>query len=118
MRLATTSVRGQPPRLSSDAPRGARRRALPLAGLAPDDLLEVEINPAAVTPDGLVALDVLVTVGDGPRDTRASRPLHKIARLLAPRTIGIVGVSSGSNSGRVILRNILREGFDPQRSSS
>ena len=30
-------------------------------------------------------------------------------------SIGIVGVSSGINPGRVILRNILHEGFDPER---
>ena len=112
VRLATTSVRGQPPRLPSARLEEAVARLLELAELAPDELLEVEINPAAVTPDGLVALDVLVTLGDGPRPARAPRPLHKVARLLAPRSIGIVGVSSGSNPGRVILANILREGFD------
>ena len=68
VRLATTSVRGQPPRLSSARLEEAVARLLQLAELTPDDLLEIEINPAAVTPDGLVALDVLVTLGDGPRD--------------------------------------------------
>ncbi len=93
----------------------AVERLLGLAALVPDELLEVEINPAAVTAAGLVALDVLVVLGDGPRPARAPRPLHKVARLLAPRSIGIVGVSSGSNPGRVILGNVLREGFDPER---
>jgi acyl-CoA synthetase (NDP forming) len=113
VRLATRSMRGQPPRLPSARLEEAVARLLDLAEVTPDHLLEVEINPAAVTPDGLVALDVLVTLGDGPRPARPARPLHKIARLLAPRSIGIVGVSSGSNPGRVILGNILREGFDP-----
>jgi acyl-CoA synthetase (NDP forming) len=113
VRLATTSIRGQPPALSPARLQAAVAQLLNLAELTPDDLLEVEINPAAVTPDGLVALDVLVTLGDGPRPARTARPLHKVARLLSPRSIGIVGVSSGSNPGRVILRNILREGFDP-----
>jgi acyl-CoA synthetase (NDP forming) len=113
VRLATTPMRGQPPRLSSAGFEEAVARLLGLAELTPDELLEVEINPAAITPDGLVALDVLVTLGDGPRPARAPRRLHKVARLLAPRSIGIVGVSSGSNPGRVILANILREGFDP-----
>ena len=113
VRLATTSVRGQAPRLSPVLLEEAVASLLRLAELAPDDLLEVEINPAAVTPDGLVALDILVTLGDGPRPARAPRPLHKVARLLAPRSIAIVGVSSSSNPGRVILRNILREGFGP-----
>ena len=115
VRLATTPQRGQPPRLALDRVAEAVGRLLALAPLVPADLLEIEINPAAVTADGLVALDVLVLLGDGPRPARSPRPLHKVARLLEPRSIGIVGVSSGTNPGRVILRNILREGFDPER---
>ncbi len=113
VRLATTSVRGQAPHLRVEALVDVVTRLLSLAVLAPDDLLEIEINPAAVTPGGVVALDILVTLGDGPRPARAPRPLHKVARLLAPRSIAIVGVSSGSNPGRVILGNILRDGFAP-----
>jgi len=113
VRLATRSVRGQPPRLAPERLVDAIRRLLALAPLAPDELLEVEINPAAVTPDGLVALDVLVRLGDGPRPVRPPRPAAAVARLLAPRSIAIVGVSSGMNPGRVILQNVLREGFDP-----
>ena len=114
VRLATTSVRGQPPRLSRRAPRGGRRAAPARSPSSPRTTCSRwRSTRPAVTPEGLVALDVLVTLGDGPRPARAARPLHKVARLLAPRSIGIVGVSSGSNSGRVILRNILREGFDP-----
>jgi acyl-CoA synthetase (NDP forming) len=113
VRLATTSQRGQPPATSLAAVAGIVERLAALAPLLPDELLEVEINPAAVTGNGLVALDVLVTLGDGPLPVRPPRPLARIARLLEPRTIGIVGVSSGMNSGRVILRNVLREGFDP-----
>ena len=114
VRLATASQRGQPPRLALDRVTETVERLLGLAALVPDELLEIEINPAAVTPDGLVALDVLVLLGDGPRPARSPRPLDKVARLLAPRSIGIVGVSSGANPGRVILRNILNEGFDPE----
>ena len=113
VRLATRPVRGQPPRLAPDRLADAVRRLLALAPLAPDELLEVEINPAAVTPDGLVALDVLVRLADGLRPVRAPRPAAAVARLLAPRSIAIVGVSSGMNPGRVILQNVLREGFDP-----
>ena len=113
VRLATRSVRGQPPRLAPECLADTVRRLMALAPLAPDDLLEVEVNPAAVTADGLVALDVLVRLGDGPRPVRAPRPTAAVARLLAPRTIAIVGVSSSMNAGRVILQNVLREGFDP-----
>jgi len=115
VRLATTSLRGQQPRLQLARIEDVVDRLIALAPLVPEDLLECEVNPAAVTTDGLVALDVLVSLGNGPRPTRPPRPLHKLARLLEPRSIGIVGVSSASNPGRVILGNILREGFDPDR---
>ncbi len=113
VRLATTPLRGQPPRLAPACLAEAVAQLAALAPLCPEELAELEINPAAVTPDGLVALDVLVTLGDGPRPVRAPRPVVKIARLLAPRSIAVVGVSAKGGSGRVILRNILREGFDP-----
>jgi acyl-CoA synthetase (NDP forming) len=113
VRLATTRLRGQPPRLAPARLAEAVAAVAALASLCPAELGELEINPAAVTPDGLVALDVLVTLGDGPRPARAPRPLAKVARLLAPRSIAIVGVSAKGGSGRVILRNILGEGFPP-----
>ncbi len=34
---------------------------------------------------------------------------------MAPRSIGIVGVSSGDNPGHAILRNVLADGFSPHR---
>ena len=116
VRLATSPLRGQPPRLSLASLVEAVDRLLALgSALVPAEILEVEVNPAAVTSDGLVALDVLVTLGDGPRPARAPRPIRALARLLEPRSIAIVGVSSGANPGRVILGNILREGFPPDR---
>lgn len=113
VRLATRPLRGQPPRLAPGILADTVRRLLALAPLAPNDLAEVEVNPAAVTPDGLVALDVLVRLGRGPLPERPPRPAAAVARLLQPRSIAIVGVSSGSNPGRVILQNVLRDGFDP-----
>ena len=49
VRLATTSQRGQPPRLALDRVTETVERLLGLAPLVPDELLEIEINPAAVT---------------------------------------------------------------------
>ncbi len=112
VRLATTSQRGQPARLALDHLVGLVRVLLEVgAALLPADLLELEVNPVAVTAGGLVALDVLVQLGTGPAQAPAPRPIHKIARLLAPRSIAIVGVSGGANPGRVILGNLLREGY-------
>ncbi len=115
VRLATEPLRGQPPRVAPERVAEAVRALAGLAALVPDLLLEVEVNPAAVTADGLVALDVLATLGDGPRPARAPRPAAAVARLYEPRTIALVGVSSGTNPGRVILGNLLREGFPADR---
>ncbi len=77
----------------------------------PAPVHECEINPLAVTPTGLVALDVLVRLGTRERPETPPRPRHKLASLLAPRTVAIAGVSEQMNPGRIILRNLLREGF-------
>lgn len=79
----------------------------------PDGITEFEVNPLVVTHDGLVALDVLATVGRGVMVDAAPRPVHKIHYLLRPRSVAVVGVSTRVNPGRIILRNLLREGFDP-----
>ena len=111
--LATSNLRGQPPRLAMDRLVDVVERLLALArACCPDDLAELEINPLAVTPDGLVALDVIATLGAGHREVRPDRPIGQIRHLLEPRTIAIVGVSSKMNPGRVILHNLLTDGFD------
>lgn len=114
--LATTTLRGQPPRLAMDRLVDVVERLFALApACRPDELLELEINPLAITTDGLVALDVLATLGTGRLDVRPDRPIAQIRRLLEPASIAIVGVSSRMNPGRIILRNLLRDGFDPDR---
>lgn len=112
VRLATTSQRGRPPRLAMAALVNVVERFLAVAEAAiPDSLAELEVNPLVVTDGGLVALDVLATLGDGPPPPVADRPRWKLDRLLHPRSAAIVGVSSGSNPGRTILGNLLRDGF-------
>ncbi len=116
VRLATTSLRGQAPRLPLERLVDVIDRLFAIgAALVPAELLECEINPMAVTTGGLVALDVLMTIGDGPRPTRRARPVHKLKQLLEPRSVAIVGVSSTSNPGRVILGNLITAGFAPDR---
>src|SRR3989304_6216977 len=44
-----------------------------------------------------------------------ARPAGKLPRLLEPASIAIAGVSSGDNPGRTILRNLIRDGFEPAR---
>jgi acyl-CoA synthetase (NDP forming) len=105
-------------------------RALAAAGVS-----EFEVNPFVVAkrPGGdgsrLVALDVLAKLapaasGDLAIDGRgrvvnsfqAVRPTDKIGKLLMPASAAVVGVSEkGMNNGRIILRNLIENGFDRSR---
>ena len=86
---------------------------LPAVGASPAGahLRELEINPLALTCDGPVALDVLVTLRRELPAVWPERPLYKLRHLLRPETIALVGVSQGINPGRLILRHLLRAGF-------
>jgi acyl-CoA synthetase (NDP forming) len=109
-------------------------RAAPI--LAKAGILEFEVNPFALTGTGgsarFVALDALAKLGplpaglaliDSPggesriaNPKAEARPLAKLERLLKPSSAAIVGVSGKSvNNGRIILRNMLKNGFDPAR---
>lgn len=99
-------------------------------------ITELEVNPFVVVKDSeglgdLVALDALVKLGtiatssgpfavadDGSIVNRAQavRPVDKIDTLLRPSSAAIIGVSEKTiNNGRIILRNLLKSGFDPKR---
>ncbi|WP_028583320.1 acetate--CoA ligase family protein [Desulfogranum mediterraneum] len=82
---------------------------------APFILEELEINPFAFTDYLMVPLDGLCRFSL-PRPQVPGRPLAKIEQLLHPRSIGIVGVSSSRrNFGRIILENVLAQGFSPEQ---
>jgi acyl-CoA synthetase (NDP forming) len=112
--LAAEPQRGAPPRVSWDAVGRVLDGLLRLAGsFEALGIGDCEINPAVVAGGRLVPLDALVTLGRGLAAT-APRPTSKLRHLLTPRRIAVVGVSDGINPGRLVLRNILREGFPPE----
>ena len=118
VRLATTSLRGRPPRLPMDRLVDVVERFLALAAASiPGDLAELEVNPIVVADGRLIALDALAGLGGmaGTVAAPAARPTWKLPRMLEPRSVAIIGVSSSMNPGHVILRNLLRDGFDPDR---
>ena len=81
---------------------------------APFVIEELEINPFAFTDYLMVPLDGFCRFGL-PHPPPVPRPHHKVDQLLHPKTIGIVGVSTSRvNFGRIILDNILANGFDAE----
>jgi acyl-CoA synthetase (NDP forming) len=114
--LLERQFRGRPAPFEPPRLRQLLEHALHLAEqLLPDLLVELEINPLALTESGPVALDVLARPAAGPPRTELERPLNKLENLLRPRTIAIIGVSADINPGRIILRNVLAAGFDPTK---
>ena len=94
----------------------AVRRFMALAAeCVPHDIAECEINPLVIAGGRLTALDILVKLGIGRRPAAPSRPLGKLKHLLEPRSAAIIGVSEKLNPGRIILNNLIREGFDRER---
>lgn len=78
---------------------------------APFIIEELEINPFAFTDYQMVPLDGMCRFSR-PAVRTAARPIGRIAGLVHPKRIGIVGVSDRrANFGRTILDNILAAGF-------
>ncbi len=78
---------------------------------APFVIEELEINPFAFTDYLMVPLDGMCRFSK-PATLPTARPYQKIGHLLHPKTIGILGVStSRMNFGRIILNNILANGY-------
>lgn len=72
---------------------------------------EIEINPLQITNDGeLVPLDAFMRIS-GEKSEPLPPPQKGIEKLLEPETVLIIGASAGKvNTGRIILRNILKGG--------
>jgi acyl-CoA synthetase (NDP forming) len=115
-RMACGLARGAARLVSLEVLADLVRRLLDFgAGPVGARVAELEVNPLALVAGTPVALDALVRVRPAPPPAVAPRPLRKLERLLQPRSMAIVGVSEGVNAGRMILRNVLGEGFPPDR---
>ena len=112
--LMTQSQRGNPARLSIERlGELVGRLAAAAPFLMPELFVEIELNPLVVAAGDLVALDVSVRVSTEQSQAATARPLDKLDRLLRPDSIAIIGVAKRLNPGRLILKNLLRQGFDP-----
>ena len=86
----------------------------PFAAASPFVVEELEVNPLVVRAGKLVPLDGVCRFSRR-KVALVSRPAEGIGRLLRPGTIGIIGVSEKMNVGRIILRNVLKHGFPPDK---
>jgi indolepyruvate ferredoxin oxidoreductase beta subunit len=92
----------------------ARRFCVDRGEVGPD-LAELEVNPFAFRGNALVPLDGRGRLATAAK-ARTKRPIERLACMLEPRTIAVLGASATSvNFGRIILRNVVEAGFDRAR---
>ena len=129
--LLCAGLRNTKPVLDPEALQSAIQHFLDAAdALAAAGIAEFEVNPIVLSrAEELVALDCLVTLKDFSSMGLASdedglpvnmaqqtRPVQEIGRILKPASAAIIGVSEkGMNNGRIILRNLIENGFDTSR---
>ncbi|OFZ21260.1 MAG: hypothetical protein A2X94_07335 [Bdellovibrionales bacterium GWB1_55_8] len=118
VRSAALPQRGQPPLLRLETIQDVILKLARLAQELGAEIADFEVNPFVITPSTpakLVALDALVKLRDTAslRD-RAPRPIRKLKNLLEPKSLAIMGVSEKMNPGRIILKNILAQGYAPE----
>ncbi len=116
-RMLPGGYRGVPGAFPAAALAAMVERWLRFAARAmPEHVAEFEVNPLVAGPGGPTALDARLVPGPAASAPVAPpRPPVALDRLLHPRTIAIVGVSAGTNAGRLILRNVLQAGFPANR---
>ena len=81
---------------------------------SPFVIRELEVNPFSFVSYLMLPLDGLCRFAPPDRPLVMPRPIPKLNKLLHPASIGVVGVSEREeNVGRIIVRNILANGFGP-----
>ena len=77
------------------------------------DIVEIDVNPFIVYPEGAVAVDALVRLNPGYTTAAGKRPdPATVAPFFEPSSIAVIGASrSPGKGGNIILRNLQRAGF-------
>ncbi len=86
----------------------------PYTSRSPYVIEEAEVNPFVIDGGRLLPLDGLCRFSRK-KVKITGRPFQEIRRLLRPQSIGIIGVSEKMNMGRIILKNILSNGFPAEK---
>jgi acyl-CoA synthetase (NDP forming) len=109
-------LRGRPP-VDRDALADIIVRVSRLAREQPE-VRELDLNPVIAGPDGVLAVDARVVWGDAAAAQppaaagSAARRAVAVRRLLAPRSIAVVGASSdGAKPGGRLFRYLLKHGY-------
>jgi acyl-CoA synthetase (NDP forming) len=117
----TSSFRGRPPLVAPEllAEIHAKFQRLgahfsPYSERSDFVIEEAEVNPFVVRAGRLVPLDGLCRIARRIAPP-PPRPFTGIEYLLEPRSIAVIGVSEKMNLGRIILKNILKQGFPRDR---
>ena len=113
--LITGTLGGQSPSISLVTLRELLERFIALSTqLVARGIDQFEINPLVLTDTGPVALDALIRFGKRMVSTVPPKPLWKLKHLLQPRSLAVIGVSEKLNPGHIIVKNIIRQGFNHQ----
>lgn len=76
---------------------------------------ECEVNPFVIFEEKLIPLDGILKIKKQSNSKIIKKPLEKLESLFKPKSICIAGVSSKNmNMGRIILNNILHNGFNSE----
>ncbi|AZM44919.1 CoA-binding protein [Streptomyces sp. WAC 06738] len=94
---------------------GQIRRVSELAADFPE-IAEVDLNPVIATPDGALAADVRILLGEGEPEARRrfgrEEILTAMNRLMKPRSVAVIGASNETGKiGNSVMRNLVDGGF-------
>ncbi|MEV1011403.1 acetate--CoA ligase family protein [Streptomyces sp. NPDC049881] len=107
-------VRGAPP-----ADREALAAVITaVSRLAADfaEIAEIDLNPVFAGPNGVLAADIRVLLGDPPPPPRRRHTREEILastdRLMRPRSVAVIGASNETGKiGNSVMRNLVDGGF-------
>lgn len=115
VKLGTAGFRGRAPVLSIDGLMDALQRFSKLGEAMPEWFSECEINPLVVSGGRIRPLDVRMVKGNPGYRRPVQKDISFLKHLLLPKSIAIAGVSERMNPGHIILKQLLDDGFDPEK---